>query len=103
MKSSARLLHDEKKKGLEKMKVIDSDDILKEQYELLRSSRKIYKRLKVQLVAVNHQWQMDLADLKCLKRFNSVLRYLLVVIDVYSHYLGVIKLLKLFIRNSLKS
>ena len=35
---------------------------------------------------------MDLADLKYLERYNNGLRYLLVVIDVYNHYLWVKKL-----------
>ena len=38
------------------------------------------------MVKSNYQWQMDLADMKYLQKFNSNLRYLLVVIDVYSRY-----------------
>ena len=73
-------------------RLIGDDDILKERHELLHSSRKRYKRSKVQPVAVNHQWWMDLADLKYLERYNSGLRYLHVMIDVYSHYLWMKKL-----------
>ena len=65
MKSITWLLHDEKRKRVGKLKDIDGDDdILKECYELLHSSRKRYKRLKVQAVAVNNQWQMALAYLE---------------------------------------
>ena len=92
MKSLGQLISDEKKKGFKKRKNLSGDDILKEQYELLRSSRKRYKKLRVQSVAVNHQWQIDLAALKYLERYNSGLRYLVVVIDVYSHYFWVKKL-----------
>ena len=87
MKSLAQLIGDEKRKTF-----LSGDDILKERYELLHSSRKRYKRLRVQPVDVNHQWQMDLVDLKYLERYNSGLRYILVMIDVYSHYLWVKKL-----------
>ena len=82
MKSLAQLIGGEKKKKkwFEKREFLSDD--LKERYELLHSSKKRYKRLKVQPVAVNHQWQMDLADLKYLERYNSGLRYLLIVIDV---------------------
>ena len=76
----------------DKWRFLFGNDVLKERYELLCSSRKRYKRFKVQPVAVNHQWQMDLADLKYLERYNSGLRYLLVMIDVYSCYLWVKKL-----------
>ena len=85
---------------------MSEDGILKERYELLHSSRKRYKSLRVQLVAANHQWQMDLADLKYLERYNSGLRYLLVVIDIYSRYLWVKRLRNknsdLFARNLLR-
>ena len=89
MKSLAQLIDDKK---FDKRNFSSGNDVLKERYKLLHSSRKRYKRLKVQPVAVNHQWQMDLADLKYLERYNSGLRYLLVMIDVYSHYLWVKKL-----------
>ena len=98
----AHLLLDDKAKGEEllkkgsekkKQRVEESnDDVLKDRYELLWMSRKRYKRLKVEAVANNHQWQMDLANLKYLERYNSNVRYLLVFIDVYSHYLWVKKL-----------
>ena len=58
VKSLARLIGGEKKKKkrFEKREFLSDDDyVLKEQYELLRSRRR-YKRLKVQLVAVNHRW-----------------------------------------------
>ena len=55
VKYLAWLLHDEKRKRVGKLKDIDKDtdgddDILKKHYKL-RSSRKRYKRLKVQSVA----------------------------------------------------
>ena len=96
----ARLLLDDKVKGEEllkkggekkKQRVEESNDVLKDRYELMQTSRKRYKRLKVQAVANNHQWQMDLADLKYFERYNSNVRYLLVIIDVYSRYLWVKK------------
>ena len=55
-------------------------------YELFRKCTKKYVRLKMDLVEPNHQWQMDLANLKYLEKYNSNIRYLLVVIDTHSRY-----------------
>ena len=60
--------------------------------QLFRTNRKRYKRLKVEVKKTNHQWQMDLMDMKSLGQYNSRIRYLLVVIDVYSRFVWVKKL-----------
>ena len=69
---------------LKKKKSFEDD-----RYQLFRNYKKKYKRLKVDVRRPNHQWQMDLMDLKHLERYNSRIRYLLVVIDVYSRYVWV--------------
>lgn len=60
--------------------------------QLFFGNKKKYKRLRVQVRKPNHQWQMDLMDMKSLERYNSRTRYLLVVMDVYSRYVWVKKL-----------
>ena len=63
MKSLAWLLHDEKKKGVQRMTAVGGNDILKSDMNYCVHLEKRYKRLKVQVVSVNNQWQMDLADI----------------------------------------
>ena len=55
----------------------------------LEKVKKKYKRLKMETVKPNYQWQMDLADFKYSQKYNSSIRYLLVIIDVYSRYVWV--------------
>ena len=74
------------------MKNNDISDNFGDRYQLFRKSKKKYKRLKMETVKPNYQWQMDLADFKYLQKYNSNIRYLLVVIDVYSRYVWVKKL-----------
>ena len=60
--------------------------------QLFFGNKKKYKQLRVEVRKPNHQWQMDLMDMKSLERYNSHTRYLLVVMDVYSRYVWVKKL-----------
>ena len=41
---------------------------------------------------IDEQWQMDLADMQSMQKFNNGYRYLLVCIDVFSKYAWVIPL-----------
>ena len=41
---------------------------------------------------IDQQWQMDLADMQSMQKFNNGYRYLLVCIDVFSKYAWVIPL-----------
>ena len=65
---------------------------MEDREQLFRTNRKKYKHLKIEVKAPDHQWQMDLMDMKSLERYNSRIRYLLVVIDTYSRFVWVKKL-----------
>ena len=41
---------------------------------------------------IDQQWQMDLADMQLLQKYNDGYRYLLVCIDVFSKYVWVVPL-----------
>ena len=41
---------------------------------------------------IDQQWQMDLADMHSMQKFNNGYRYLLVCIDVFSKYAWVVPL-----------
>ena len=41
---------------------------------------------------IDQQWQMDLADMQSMQKFNDGYRYLLVCIDVFSKYAWVVPL-----------
>ena len=60
--------------------------------QLFYGNRKKYKRLKVEVKSCNEQWQIDLMDMTFLERYNSRVKYLLVVIDVYSRFAWVKRL-----------
>ena len=51
-----------------------------------------YKRLKVEVEKPNKQWQMDLMDMTFMEHYNSRVKYLLIVIDMYSTFVWVRKL-----------
>ena len=53
---------------------------------------KKYKHLKVEVKYCNEQSQIDLMDMTFMERYNSHVKYLLVVIDVYSRFVWVKKL-----------
>ena len=60
--------------------------------QLFCGNKSKYKRLKVEVDKPNRQWQMDLMDMTFLQRYNSGIRYLLIVIDVFSRFVWVRKL-----------
>ena len=68
------------------------DDLVNNRQQLFYGTKKKYKRLKVEVRSVNEQWQIDLMDMTSLERYNSRVKYLLVVIDVYSRFVWVKKL-----------
>ena len=39
-----------------------------------------------EVVDMNYQWQMDLADMNKLRGYNRMYRYLLVVVNLYSRF-----------------
>ena len=61
-------------------------------YTLHKPVRRNFKRNHVLVGGIDQQWQMDLADMQSLKKYNDGYRYLLVCIDVFSKYAWVIPL-----------
>ena len=57
-----------------------------DKYRLHDRAKKKYRRLTVNVSNVNDQWEIDLAEMNDLARYNDQFRYWLVVIDVYSRY-----------------
>ena len=61
-------------------------------YTLHKPIRRHFRRNRVIVGGIDHQWQMDLADMQCMQKFNDGYRYLLVCIDVFSKYAWVVPL-----------
>ena len=61
-------------------------------YTLHKPMRRNFKRNWVIVGGIDQQWQMDLADMQSMQKFNDGYRYLLVCIDVFSKYAWVIPL-----------
>ena len=51
--------------------------------------RKGFKRRRVVVQGVDFQWEADLMDVQSLASYNNAIRFLLVVVDVFSRYLWV--------------
>ena len=61
-------------------------------YALHKPIRRRFKRNRVTVGGIDQQWQMDLADMQSMQKFNDGYRYLLVCIDVFSKYAWVVPL-----------
>ena len=61
-------------------------------YTLHKPVRRHFKRNRVIVGGIDELWQMDLADMQSMQKFNDGYRYLLVCIDVFSKYAWVIPL-----------
>ena len=61
-------------------------------YTLHKPSRKHFKRNRVEVHGIDHQWQADLVDLSSLSQYNGGYRYLLTCIDIFSKYAWAIPL-----------
>lgn len=55
-------------------------------YTLHKPIRRNFRRRKVFVVGVDQLWQIDLADLSMLSRYNDGFKFLLTVIDCFSRY-----------------
>ena len=51
-----------------------------------------FRRNRVLVGGIDELWQMDLADMQSMQKFNDEYRYLLVCIDVFSKYAWVVPL-----------
>jgi hypothetical protein len=63
-------------------------------YTLHTPMRRHFKRNCVIVGGIDQQWQMDLADMQSMQKFNDAYRYLLVCIDVFSKYAWIVPLKK---------
>jgi transposase InsO family protein len=61
-------------------------------YTLHKPMRRHFKQNRVIVGGIDQQWQIDLADMPSMQKFNDGYRYLLVCIDVFSKYAWVIPL-----------
>ena len=65
----------------------------KESYSLHRSRRKKFKRNSVIVEGIDSMWDGDLASMENVAQYNDGVKFLLVVIDIFSKYL-IVKPLK---------
>ncbi len=89
-----RLYKDVKKDGKFKISRTDIKNwLMKEDtYTLHKPIQRNFKRNHVIVGGIDQPWQIDLADMQSLQKFNDGYRYLLVCIDVFSKYAWMIPL-----------
>ena len=89
-----RLYDDVKKEGKFKVSRKQIKEWLMEQdaYTLHKPIQRHFRRNRVLVGGIDELWQMDLADMQSMQKFNDGYRYLLVCIDVFSKYAWVIPL-----------
>ena len=89
-----RLYKDVKKEGKFNISRTKIKEWLMKQdaYTLHKPIRRHFKRNRVIVGGIDQQWQMDLADMQSMQKFNNGYRYLLVCIDVFSKYAWVVPL-----------
>ena len=61
----------------------------RDSYSLYKPVRRKFKRLHFIVMGMNDQYEVDLADMQKLKDKNDGVAFLLVIIDIFTHYLGV--------------
>ena len=64
-----------------------------ESFSLYKPVHREFKRLRVIVGGLHNQYNADLADMQKLKEKNDGVRFLLIVIDMFSHHLWVEPLL----------
>jgi transposase InsO family protein len=89
-----RLYRDAKREGKFKITRRQIKEWLMKQdtYTLHKPVRRNFRRNRVIVGGIDEQWQLDLADMQSLQKFNDGYRYLLVCVDVFSKYAWVIPL-----------
>ena len=89
-----RLYDDVKKEGKFNVSGKQIKEWLMEQdaYTLHKPIQRHFRRNRVFVGGIDELWQMDLADMQSMQKFNDGYRYLLVCIDVFSKYAWVIPL-----------
>lgn len=81
-----------RKFGKQNKDVIDEVFQEKEEFNLFQRRRKKFPRRPIQTRGLHYQFQVDLMDMQNLEQHNDGIRYLLIVIDVFSRYVWVIPL-----------
>lgn len=61
-------------------------------YSLLKPIKYKFKRNRVVVPSIDYMWDMDLADVSNLEKYNHGIKFFMVVIDVFSRYVWVILL-----------
>lgn len=61
-------------------------------YSLQRAVHYKFQRRRVIVSGIDAQWDMDLADVSNISKYNDGVNYLLFVIDIFSRYLWVVPL-----------
>ena len=90
-KGPSKVLHAIRKEGIKDISLHDVKEWLKNQdsYTLNKQLRRKFKRSKVIVTGLKDQYEADLADVQKLSKENDGIRFLLVVIDVFSRFLWV--------------
>ena len=89
-----RLYEDVKKEGKFKVSRKQIKEWLMEQdaYTLHKPIQRHFRRNRILVGGIDELWQMDLADMQSMQKFNDGYRYLLVCIHVFSKYAWVVPL-----------
>jgi hypothetical protein len=58
-------------------------------YSLQKPARRPVKRARVVVSGIDNQWDADLADMSSLSKFNRGIKFLLVLIDIFSRFVWV--------------
>lgn len=61
-------------------------------YSLQKPYRSKFRRRRVIVSAIDSQWDVDLADVSNISKYNDDIRFLLIAIDIFSRYLWVVPL-----------
>ena len=61
-------------------------------WTLHRPVRRRYRRRRIISAGINHIWSCDLMDLQLLKRYNNSMKYVLLVVDIFSKKIDTIPL-----------
>ncbi len=78
-----------KSEGKFKIKKQDVRQWLQDQeaYSLTRYARRKFKRSRVIVDGIDSRWDSDLMDMSNISKYNDGVKYVLVMIDIFSRYL----------------
>ena len=75
----------------ERIRISDVENWLRKQdtYTMFRQAKRKFPRLKILVDRIDEQWQADLMDMSWFMEDNDGVKYLLVIIDLFSRYVWV--------------